>query len=136
MIYLLDTNVILHVVNSSQGHERIREQLKLLSRPEIGLSAITAMELWHKALNKKVSLRATTETLAMLNAYRILPFKGDAARIGGQLLLTAREKGKPIGWPDTMLAAHALALGATVATDNTKDFMASGCKLVNWRKPS
>lgn len=133
MIYLLDTNVVLHLVNRAEGFERIREKLKSFTRIEIGLSSITAMELWHKTLNAKASKRATAETAAMLNAYRILPFKGDAAKIGGQLLITARIKGKPVGWPDTMLAAHALALDATVVTDNTKDFAASGCKLENWR---
>jgi tRNA(fMet)-specific endonuclease VapC len=69
----------------------------------------------------------------MFNAARVLPFTGKAAEYGGLLLTVQREKGKAIEWPDTMLAAHALALDATVVTDNNKHFIRSGCKLENWR---
>lgn len=99
----------------------------------MAFSATTAVELWGKVFNAKVSKRANAETVALLNTFRVLPFKGDAAQFGGMLLQTAREKGRPIGWADNMLAAYALALDATVVTDNTKDFAASGGKLENWR---
>jgi tRNA(fMet)-specific endonuclease VapC len=134
VIYLLDTNVVLHLVNRSAGHEAIREKLKTFTKIQVGLSAVTAMELWFKSQNKRVSQRATRETAVLLNAYRILPFKGDAARIAGLMLATREQGGIRVGHADVMLAAHAVALEATVVTDNTKDFAASGCKLANWRQ--
>lgn len=132
-MYLLDTNVLMHLANRSDGHENIRERMKSLRKSDFAISAITATELWHKTLNTTASKRARNELAALLNGVRVMPFKGDAAGYGGLLLLHGREKGKPVGWPDTMLAAHALALDATVVTDNTKDFARSGCKLENWR---
>ena len=132
-MYLLDINVLMHLANRTEGHENIRERMKSLRKSDFSISAITAIELWQKTLNAKASKRARDELAALLNSLRILPFRGDAAGYGGLLLLHSREKGKPVGWPDTMLAAHALALDATVVTDNTKDFVRSGCKLENWR---
>jgi tRNA(fMet)-specific endonuclease VapC len=132
-MYLLDTNVLMHLANRTAGHEQIREKLKSLRKSDFAISAITAIELWQKTLTPTAPKRGREELAALLNALRILPFKGDAAGYGGLLLQQTREKGKPVGWPDTMLAAHALALDATVVTDNTKDFVRSGCRLENWR---
>jgi tRNA(fMet)-specific endonuclease VapC len=134
VIYLLDTNVVLHLVNRTTGHEGIRDKLKNLTKIQIGLSSITATELWYKSQNKQVSKRALAETAAMLNACRILPFKGDAARTAGLMLAKRHADGTKVGNMDVMLAAHAVVLDATVVTDNTKDFIASGCKLANWRQ--
>lgn len=134
MIYLLDTNVVLHLVNRSAGHELIQETLKTFTKTQVGLSVVTAMELWYKSQNKKVGKRATSEVAMLLNAYRILPFKGDAARVAGLMLAMRESGGIKVGTPDVMLAAHAVVLDATVVTDNTKDFIASGCKLANWRQ--
>lgn len=132
MLYLLDANVLMHLVNGARGHERIRERLKSLRKSEFAISSITAVELWQKILAAKASKRAVVELQYMLNAVRVLPFTAKAAEHGGLVVVVTKEKGKPTGWPDAMLAAHALALGATVVTNNTKDFTKSGCMLEDW----
>ena len=38
--YLLDTNVLLHLVNKSKGHERIAHQLTINSPKQLFISAI------------------------------------------------------------------------------------------------
>ena len=42
-------------------------------------------------------------------------------------------KGQPIGGNDLLIAAHALALGYTVVTDNEREFRRiDGLTVVNW----
>lgn len=42
-------------------------------------------------------------------------------------------RGEPIGTFDTLIAAHALACGLTLVTNNTKHFQrVAGLKLANW----
>ena len=41
--------------------------------------------------------------------------------------------GQPVGMNDLLIAAHALALGLTLVTDNTREFhRIRGLKLENW----
>jgi predicted nucleic acid-binding protein len=62
-------------------------------------------------------------------AGRILPFDGEAAR---EFPLVARRvRGKYVIEPDSMIAAIALAHGATLATRNTKHFAGRGLALIN-----
>jgi tRNA(fMet)-specific endonuclease VapC len=136
MIYLLDANVFMNLANRAEGFEHIRARLKTLRRSQFAVSAITASELWKKTLNNKVSKRARDELAAMFNSVRVLPFGGEAAKYGGLMLVENPQVGRTIGWPDVMLAAHALALDATVVTDNTRHFKGVGCRHENWRRPN
>jgi predicted nucleic acid-binding protein len=57
---------------------------------------------------------------------RILPFGAEDARIWGRL---SRDIGH--GGADLMIAATAMARGATVVTGNTEDFRPTGVRLEN-----
>ncbi len=66
-----------------------------------------------------------------LLADHILTFDQLAARIYGAVLLKRRAIGRPIDEMDALIAATALANGATLATRNTADFEDCGIQLVN-----
>lgn len=131
-MYPLDANVLMHIANRKQGFESIRDKLKTLRKSQFALSAITAIELWQMTHNTTASKRGRAELAAMFHSVRVIPFNAAASEYGGLLLTVTKEKGKPIAWPDTMLAAHALALDATVVTNNTRHFVRAGCKLEDW----
>lgn len=60
-------------------------------------------------------------------------FEGEAARVYGQIRAVLEKRGTPIGALDMMTGAQALALGATLATNNTRDFSRiSGLTVVDW----
>lgn len=62
-----------------------------------------------------------------------LAFDHDAATIAGRLRQTLRQRGTPIGPYDVLIAAHALALGATLVTANVREFArVDGLAIVNW----
>jgi tRNA(fMet)-specific endonuclease VapC len=58
----------------------------------------------------------------------------EAARIFGGVRSKLEASGTPIGPYDTQIAAHALALGATLVTDNVGEFeRVAGLRVENWR---
>ena len=54
----------------------------------------------------------------------------------GELRAALERKGRPIGSLDTLIAAHALALDATLVTNDLREFeRVPGLKLENWARP-
>ena len=57
----------------------------------------------------------------------------EAARVYGRVRATLEKKGTPIGSLDMMIGAHALSLGVTLATNNTRQFSRiKGLTVVDW----
>ena len=61
----------------------------------------------------------------------------DSAKVSGReygkIRAHLKQKGTPIGANDLLIAAHAVALDATLVSDNTREFRRiPGLKLENW----
>ena len=66
---------------------------------------------------------------------RVETFGKNAALRAGELIDHLARKGSSIGAMDTLIAAHALELGATLVTANTKHFQrVPGLSIANWSK--
>ena len=62
-----------------------------------------------------------------------MPFDEAAARSYGVVRSELATRGEPIGPLDPMIAAHAMALGATIVTNNTGEFRrVARLKVVDW----
>ncbi len=60
-----------------------------------------------------------------------------AANRHGELRAELKAHGTPIGDFDEMIAAHALAIGAVVVTNNTRHFSrVPGLVIENWLRPA
>jgi tRNA(fMet)-specific endonuclease VapC len=67
----------------------------------------------------------------------IMAFDSDAMRQYGQLRARLEKQGMPIGPLDMLIAAHAMALGSILVTNNTREFeRIPGLALENWAAPS
>jgi predicted nucleic acid-binding protein len=62
---------------------------------------------------------------------RILPYEAGSARLAGRLIAQREAMGRPLDTADAMIAAIAIAHGATLATRNTRDFDGLDLKLAN-----
>ena len=60
--------------------------------------------------------------LDFLSLVRILPLTNEVAGIYGDIRARLRRRGTPIGPNDLWIAAHALAAGAILVTNNTGEF--------------
>ena len=70
---------------------------------------------------------------AIVQGFEAMSFDEDAARRYGEVRAALERQGQPIGRNDLMIAAHALALDATLVTDNVREFArVEGLRLENW----
>lgn len=136
MNYLLDTDTCIYLMTDRepQRRERVLTHLEDLQPAEtVYLSSITLTELSYGAHKGRWS-RANTELLErFLMDFTIATFGESAARIAGALRASLEKKGKPIGPLDTLIAAHALELDATLITNNVREFSrVPGLHVKNW----
>src|SRR5579883_1043559 len=119
MAYLLDTNVLSHLVREPQG--RVAEHIRRVGETQICTSIIVAAELRYGAL-KKGSRRLTAQLEAVLGAIDVLPFESPADAIYGLIRTRLEQAGQIIGANDLLIAAQTLTLGYTIVTDNDAEF--------------
>ena len=118
MKYLLDTNTVSFAL---RGIGRVGERLLARSPQDVAVSSITEAELWYGVQRVgSPELRRSVE--AFLSAIAVVPFDSAAARDYGDLRARLARRGTPIGLLDTLIAAHARALGLCLVTNNTKHF--------------
>ena len=130
MRYLLDTNIVSDAMNNPNG--RVAARLMRLADDEAFTSIIVAGELRYGTL-KKGSKRLARNLDLMMERLDVVPFEAPAEQSYAEVRLALEQKGKPIGQNDTLIAAHALSLDATVVTDNTRHFSeVPGLKIENW----
>lgn len=112
------------------------EHLDGLNRSQVGLSAITVAELEFGIAASQRPVDNFNRLERFLVDFEVLPFDRAVAHCYGPLRKTLQAQGTPIGPLDFLIAAHALALKATLVTNNTREFQrVSGLKLTDWSIP-
>ena len=128
--YLLDTNIISDLIRNPSG--AAAQRIEQLGAKGICTSIVVAAELRYGCA-KKGSPRLLEKVDAVLRTIPVvaldLPADTDYGRIRAEL----EAAGQPIGGNDLLIAAHALALGLTLVTNNTREFARiRGLKVENW----
>jgi len=136
MVYMLDTNACIHLLTERNPdfQRRILEKLEALPADvAVLLSSVVVFELSygvHKSRWRKANRAVLREFLL---DFQISPFDESAAMMAGEVRADLERLGKPIGPVDTLIAAHALSLGATLVSHNAEEFArVRGLKLENW----
>jgi tRNA(fMet)-specific endonuclease VapC len=119
--YLLDTNICIFLLNQRGGFENIVQHMDGMSREDIGISAISVAELEFGAASKKQNDNFKRLERFLLD-FEVIDFDRTAAAAYGPLRFTLQAQGTPIGSMDFLIAAHALAIKATLVTNNTREF--------------
>jgi tRNA(fMet)-specific endonuclease VapC len=128
---LLDTNTFSYIAN---GRSLIaRETLdSLLYRAPISISAITEGELLFGLARRPEATRLAAFTHELMSAVDIVPWDSAAALSYSALRLRMMQTGKSLTANDALIAAHALALGATLVTRDTAFDHIDTLRTVNW----
>jgi tRNA(fMet)-specific endonuclease VapC len=130
MRYLLDTNIVSDLVRNPQGG--VAQHIRRVGEAQVCTSIIVAAELRYGAA-KKGSPRLTAQLEAVLGVLDVLPFEAPADAAYGLLRARLEQAGRPIGGNDLLIAAQAVALGATIVTDNEREFgRIEGIPRENW----
>jgi tRNA(fMet)-specific endonuclease VapC len=132
MVYLLDTNAVIAILNNRPPSVRGRLRRALARGSAIATSSVVLYELWYgvaRSQHKKENADRLRAFLA--GAVRVLPFQEDDAAVAGELRAELESKGKPIGPYDLLIAAQALRSRATLVSANTGVF--SRVRGLAWR---
>ena len=129
-LFLLDANILSDLVRHPQGI--VKRGIERVGEHAVCTSIIAAAELRFGAA-KRGSAALTEQVEKVLGAMRVEPLDLPSDRECGRLRLQLEQTGQPIGPNDLLIAAHALALGATVVTDNQREFQrVPGLGVENW----
>ncbi len=131
--FLLDTNICIYI--RQERPEPVLRRFRRLRPGEAALSVITYGELIFgaaKSLQREAALERLHELVHWLPA---LPLPESAAEAYGAIRAELAAKGEMIGNNDLWIAAHAIAAGLTLVTNNEKEFRrVRGLKLQNWAR--
>ena len=95
--------------------------------------AVVAAELYFGAENSAHPTENYLLVERFLQPYEILPFNDACARAYAPIRYKLKEKGKPIGPNDLLIAATAIANQATLVSNNDREFVRiEGLRLENW----
>jgi tRNA(fMet)-specific endonuclease VapC len=130
--YLLDTNTSSYIIKGN--NPAVDRRLASVPMAGIAISAITEGELRFGAarLPEAAHLHRVLEQFLLRVA--ILPWDSGAAREYGGFRAALEREGRPMGNLDLMIAAHALALGLTLVTNDGAFGRIRGLKVENWTK--
>ena len=133
MRYLFDTNTCSYVINQRKGFESVTGRMEGLHYGELVLSSIVLAELQFMVVKSAVPQAKREQLLRFLLQFHIAPFDESATLAYGRLRHQLERRGRPIGPLDTLIAAHALSLKATVVTNNIRHFgQVPGLGVENW----
>lgn len=131
MMYMLDTNICVYLIKHNPF--QVRARFEKLQPGDVLLSSIVLAELMYgisKSRYKEHNLAALEMFLMPLE---VMPFEEHATGIYGDIRVELERSGQMIGGNDLFIAAHALALNATLVSNNVKEFSrVPKLSLENW----
>lgn len=134
-IYMLDTDTCIFLMRGESPVLAAKVQSVPLQQQV--MSAVTFAELTYgvqaSAAAKRKQNQSILDNLALHLA--VLDWPQEAAQHYGEIRLDLKKRGGQLGAADLMISAHAKAMGATIVTNNTKDFgRVRGLQVENWTK--
>ena len=131
MKYMLDTNICIYIIKKHPI--QVLTKLKKKSISDVCISSITLAELEYGVQKSERTAQNALALAEFLAPLEIVPFDEAAAIEFGKIRSYLEKKGLKIGEYDTMIAAHARALGSILVSNNIKEFeRVPELKIENW----
>jgi tRNA(fMet)-specific endonuclease VapC len=135
MIYLLDTNVCVHVLRK-RGSPLVRQRVAARPPTDLTLCSIVTGELYHGAAISAYPASNRVQVDSFIGPYAVLPFGVLASQRYADIRAGLEAQGLIIGDADMMIAAIASVHGLKIVTHNTKDFgRIPGLDIEDWEAP-
>ena len=114
--FLLDTNIASFLVEG--GNSALLRRVRAVPPSHLVISSVTEAEMRFgmERLPPEAKLRVTVPKF--LESIESAPWDTLCAREYGSLAAAQQKSGQPLSFADTMIAAHALALGLTLVTND------------------
>jgi tRNA(fMet)-specific endonuclease VapC len=128
--YLLDTNIFIYI---RQGREGVVRRFVKLRPGEAAVSIISYGELFFGASKRGGRVDDLERLRALMGHLPCLTLPEAAAETYGTVRAELESTGEVISNNGLWIAAHALASGLTLVTNNEKEFRrVRGLKIQNW----
>lgn len=129
--FLLDTNICIYI--AKQKPLSVLHKFEQLVVGEVAMSTITYGELLfgaQKSHHPRLATKVLDELTGLIPA---LPIPTETGKHYGDIRSKLEKLGTPIGNNDLWIAAHALALGVVLVTNNVREFArVPHLKVENW----
>ena len=137
MIYLLDTNSVIALLNDRPPTVRQRLRDAATAGERITTSSVVLYELWYGVAKSSRPRENASRLRAFLSGIvDVLSFEEDDASAAGALRARLESAGTPIGPYDLLIAGKALRHGAVLVTANTREFArVPGLRWEDWTTP-
>ena len=132
-LYLLDTNIISHMMVNADGLAAQCARRLIAQDPSVQMctSVVVQCELAF-GLAKRPSTRLQKALDFQLSALLVMPLDETVVLHYARLRADLEAKGTPIGPNDALIAAHALALDATLVSGDAEFRRVTGLRVENW----
>lgn len=134
---MLDTNIVSDLMRHPQGlaQQALRQRLQGAPDLKVMASVVVDCEVVY-GLRRKNSAKLDKAYQDLLQVVEIAPLEPQATEHYQRIRLHLEKLGTPIGPNDTLIAAHALALGATLVTADAEFTRVPGLVVDNWLLPA
>jgi tRNA(fMet)-specific endonuclease VapC len=131
--YMLDTDICIYI--SRRRPSVVKERFERLKPGQVIMSVITYGELYYGASKSNQRAEALAELCKTVRDIPVEDLTSTASQAYGEIRATLEKQGRTIGNNDLWIAAHAMALNVTLATNNEHEFLrVTGLSVENWTK--
>jgi tRNA(fMet)-specific endonuclease VapC len=131
--YLLDTNIASYVIKGN--FPQVRQRLRRVPMSEVGISVVTEAELRFGVARLPQVAKLGIAVEEFLLRVEVLPWDSEAAQHYGRIRALLESEGQPMGNFDMMIAAHALAAGTILVTNDRAFRRVKGMRIEDWTRP-
>ncbi len=131
--FVFDTNSISALVHQRAGFDQLAARIEPLALRDRLISTITLAELRTMVAKARMPAEKEGKLRLVLSQFAFADFDTAAAIHAGEIRAALEPKGIGIGPLDTLIAAHARSLGASVVTSNVSEFArVPGLRVLDW----
>jgi tRNA(fMet)-specific endonuclease VapC len=133
-LYMLDTNTVSYIIKGEPVV--VREHLRKIPMASVCISSITQAELLRGVARKPEAKRLPIAVKEFLIRVDIMPWDSEAAETYARLRTSCESEGTPLGTMDMLIAAHSVAAGAVLVTNDQAFYKVKHhLSLEDWTKP-
>lgn len=131
MRYMLDTNTCSYILKNHPLE--VKEQFEKAGAGVISVSSIVLAELYYGAVRHPKGLVIRREIDDFVSRLSVISWDYSAADHYGHIRSALENTGTVIGAMDMLIAAHARSVGATLVTNNRREFARiADLQTTNW----
>jgi tRNA(fMet)-specific endonuclease VapC len=130
---MLDTDICIYL--AKDRYSQVTARFERLKPDQPIISVITYGELHYGANQSSDRARSLSYLADLIEFVPVEGLTESTAEAYGKMRATLKKQGRMIGSNDLWIAAHAMSLGVTLATNDEREFLrGTGLSVENWTK--